>query len=236
VIGAAVIDDVIGLIILSAVIGIASSGSFSLINTLYITGLAVVFLGGALIIGNIAAAPLLKYIHQMKAGGVLFVFAFAFCLIMAFFSQVVGLAPIVGAFAAGLILSRTESQEHIESQVKPVADIFVPIFFVMMGATVNLGIFNLLDPINQAILLLVLTLFAAAVLGKLLSGFPVFEKINKYVIGIGMVPRGEVGLIFAAYGLSHQIINQQLYSAIITVIALTTFITPPLLKQLIRKS
>jgi len=236
VIGAAVVDDVIGLIILAAVIGIVSSGSFSLINVLRITGLAVAFLGGALLIGNIAAAPILKFIHQMRVRGVLFVFAFAFCLIMAFFSLAVGLAPIVGAFAAGLILSRTEHQEHVENQVKPVADIFVPIFFIMMGAAVNVNLFNPFNPANHAVLMLAFMLFAVAAFGKILSGFSVFDKLNKLVIGVGMIPRGEVGLIFAAYGLSHKVIDQQLYVALLIVIVLTTFITPPILKQLLSRS
>jgi Kef-type K+ transport system membrane component KefB len=235
VIGAAVADDVIGLIILASVIGIVSSGSFSIISVSKITGLAVAFLASAFLIGNVAAAPLLRLIHRMRVRGVLFVFSFSFCLIMSFFSQLVGLAPIVGAFAAGLILSRTEHKEHIDSQVKPVADIFVPIFFIMTGAAVNVAHFNPFDPANHSIWVLALLLFFAAVVGKIVSGFSVLEKLNKWVIGVGMIPRGEVGLIFAAYGLSHKVIDQRLYVVLLLVITATTFITPPILKQLLHK-
>src|SRR3989338_4953190 len=185
VIGAAVVDDVIGLIILAAVIGITASGSVSIVNVAQITGLAVAFLGGGIVIGSFLAPLTLKFVHGLHVRGVLFVFAFAFCLIMAYFSQAVGLAPIVGAFAAGLILAGM--------------------------------------------------LFLVAVAGKIVSGFAVFDKVNKWVIGVGMVPRGEVGFIFAAYGLSNKIIDQQLYTAILLVVILTTFVTPPILKQLLSK-
>ncbi|OGB88073.1 hypothetical protein A3H38_01535 [candidate division WOR-1 bacterium RIFCSPLOWO2_02_FULL_46_20] len=235
VIGAAVVDDVIGLIILAVIIGIITSGSVSVINILRITGMAAFFLGGALIVGNVAAPTLLKFVHQMRVRGVLFVFAFAFCLIMAVASQAVGLAPIVGAFAAGLILSRTEHKEHVERQIKPVADIFVPIFFIMMGAAVNVSYFNPFNPANHSMLVFAALLFAVAVAGKLISGWAVFARVNKLMIGVGMMPRGEVGLIFAAYGLSHKIISQPLYVAILVMVILTTFVTPPILKAIIQR-
>jgi Kef-type K+ transport system membrane component KefB len=235
IIGAAVVDDVIGLIILAAVVGVVSSGSISILNILKIAATALAFLAGAFFIGNLAASPILKLIHRMRVRGMLFVFAFTFCLIMAFFSQTVGLAPIVGAFAAGLILSRTEHREHIESQIKPVADIFVPIFFIMTGAAVTIGHYNPFNAANHSLLILSLVIFLVAVAGKIVSGFFVFDNLNKLVIGVGMIPRGEVGLIFAAYGLSHRIIEQQLYTVLLLIIALTTFITPPLLKHLLSK-
>jgi Kef-type K+ transport system membrane component KefB len=235
VIGAAVIDDVIGLIILAAVVGITTSGTLHWLNTLRVVILAIAFLGGALFLGNFAADPLLKFVHQMRVRGMLFVFAFSFCLIMAFFSQTVGLAPIVGAFAAGLILSRTEQKEHVENQIKPVADIFVPVFFVMMGAAVDIRLFNPFNPANHSLLIFAFLLFGVAVLGKVISGFSVFDKLNKLVIGVGMIPRGEVGLIFAAYGLSHQVINRQLYLAVLLMVFLTTFVTPIILKSLLSK-
>jgi Kef-type K+ transport system membrane component KefB len=236
VIGAAVVDDVIGLIILAVVVGIVTSGSLVFTDVLRITGLAVFFLAGAIILGNLAAPYLLKIVHSMRVRGVLFVFAFAFCLIMAFFAQRVGLAPIVGAFAAGLILSRTEHQERMAEQTGPVADIFVPIFFIMMGAAVNINLFNPFSPANHAVLVLVFMLFIVAVIGKVLSGFAVQGKLDKLVIGVGMIPRGEVGLIFAAYGLSHKVIDQQIYVVILMVVVLTTFITPLVLRQLLAKT
>lgn len=233
VIGAAVIDDIIGLIILAAVIGVISAGSISWQNITFITFLAVFFLFGSLLIGNLAAKPILDFIHQLRIRGLLFLFSIIFCFIMAYVANLVGLAPIVGAFASGLILSRTEHQEHLVKRIKPLAAVFIPIFFVMMGVSVNIRLFNPFNPANHLILFLSLILFLAAVIGKIISGFAVKGEINKWLIGVGMIPRGEVGLIFAAYGLAHDIINQSLYAVILLVVFFTTMITPPLLKYVI---
>ena len=233
VIGAAVVDDVIGLIILAVVVGLATAGSFTFLDLGWITALALFFLVGSLLLGNLAAAPILKFIHQLRVRGLLLIFSLAFCLLMAYLSQLAGLAPIVGAFAAGLILSNTEHQEYINRRIKPIAIIFVPIFFVMMGVAVDVAVFNPFIPANQAVLILIVLLFLAAVLGKLVSGFAVREKLDHWAIGVGMVPRGEVGLIFASYGLAHGIVSGQLYAALLAVIFLTTFITPPVLKRLL---
>jgi Kef-type K+ transport system membrane component KefB len=236
VIGAAVVDDVIGLIILAAVVGLATAGSFSFLNLGWITCLAVFFLGGSLLLGNLAAAPILKFIHQLRVKGLLLLFALSFCLLMAWLAQLAGLAPIVGAFAAGLILSNTEHKEYVNRRIGPVAWLIVPIFFVMMGTAVDVAVFNPFNPANQALLLLAALLSLAAVLGKLLSGFAVREKLNHWAIGVGMVPRGEVGLIFASYGLAHGIVSGQLYAALLAVVFLTTFITPPILKRLLARN
>jgi len=236
VIGAAVVDDVIGLIILAAVVGLATSGSFSLLNLGVITALAIFFLGGSLLLGNLAAAPILKFINQLKVRGLLLIFVISFCLLMAWLAQLAGLAPIVGAFAAGLILSNTEHKEYINRRIEPVSSLIVPIFFVMMGTEVDVAVFNPFNQANQAVLFLAALLFLAAVIGKLMSGFAVREKLNHWAIGVGMVPRGEVGLIFASYGLIHGIVSGQLYAALLAVVFLTTFVTPPLLKRLLAKN
>lgn len=236
VIGAAVVDDVIGLIILGALVGLVSTGSFSLPSIIQLTAIAVAFLAGSFLVGNLAAAPLLRFIHQLRIRGLLLVSAFSFCLVMAYFSQLVGLAPIVGAFAAGLILSRTEHQEYVCRRLKPVAVIFIPVFFVMMGAAVEVGVFNPFNPDNYGALSLAGLLFLAAVGGKLMSGLAVGGKVEKLLVGVGMVPRGEVGMIFAAYGLSHGVFDRQLYAAVLAVVALTTFVTPPVLKRLLVKN
>ncbi len=225
VIGAAVADDVIGLIILGALVGLAATGSFSLSAVARLAGLAIVFLAGSFLIGNLAAAPILRFVHQLKVRGLLFITSFSFCLLMAFLAQQAGLAPIVGAFAAGLILSRTEHQEYVAKRLSPVAVIFVPVFFVMMGVALDLRAFNWL---------IVALLFVAAAVGKLISGL-VAGRADKLLVGVGMLPRGEVGLIFAAYGLSHAILNAELYAALLAVIFLTTLVTPPLLGWLLKR-
>lgn len=231
VVGAAVIDDVMGLIILAVVVGLITAGSFSLFSVLSITSLSVFFLVASIVL-SIAAAPyILRIIHQMRVRGILFVFAFSFCLLMAYFAKAAGLAPIVGAFAAGLIFSRTEHKEHVEERIRPVADLFVPIFFVMMGVAVDIKTLNPYIPGNLHNIEIALAMLVIAVAGKYLSGFSIpWSRVNRSVIGFGMVPRGEVGLIFASYGITHKIIGSDLYTSILIMIMLTTFITPPILK------
>lgn len=235
ILGAAVIDDVIGLGILAVVLRLVTSGTVSPYTVLNITGLAIAFVAGALIIGALCAPYLFKFIKRMKIDGAVIVGAFAFCLLLSYLSAAVGLAPIVGAFAAGLILSITESKNHIEEKIKPVSHIFVPIFFVLMGALVDVKIFNPFDASNTLILKIAAALFVVAVISKMLSGTVVFKKgINRLIIGIGMIPRGEVGLIFAGMGLTNNIINSSIYSASVAVIIMTTFVTPFLLKLVMK--
>ena len=148
-----------------------------------------------------------------------------------------GLAPIVGAFAAGLILSRTNQFDAIVERIKPVADVFTPLFFVSVGAAVDVTILDPRDPANHEILLVGGGLFVIAVLGKIVSGFAVFwRKINRLAMGMGMVPRGEVGLIFAQLGLLAGILSQDVFSAILIMVMGTTLMTPPLLKPLFQRS
>ena len=163
----------------------------------------------------------------------------AFCFTLAWLSSEVGLAPIVGAFAAGLILERVQYREladreglhDLEKLIKPLADLFVPIFFVMMGIQVNLASFA--DP---HVLGLAAVLIVAAVIGKQLCGLGALERgLDRRSIGIGMIPRGEVGLIFAAIGRQLQVggqrvVDEGVYSALILMVIATTLITPPLLK------
>ena len=138
---------------------------------------------------------------------------------------------MIGAFAAGLILAKTEHHAHIEDTIKPVADIFVPIFFVLIGAAVDLSHFNPFNQQNWPVLLLAGGLTVVAVLGKLAAGLGAGGKVNRWAVGIGMLPRGEVGLIFAGVGLSSAIISTAEYGAILLVVTLTTVLAPLLLKK-----
>ncbi len=133
-------------------------------------------------------------------------------------------------------MANTNQFKSIEHNLKPVSDFFTPIFFIMVGAAVDVSVFNPFVSENIPILLIALILFIVAVIGKFVSGFAVFKKgINKSVIGVGMIPRGEVGLIFAQVGLTYGIFNSQLFSAVTVMVMLTTFIAPPLLKIMFAK-
>ena len=240
ILGAAVIDDILGLIILGVVSGLIESsesgiggigGSVSAASVGIIFLKAFGFLFAAIIIGNLISKRLFNLVEKMRVRGVLLLSALSFAFIFAFLASLVGLAPIVGAFAAGLVLANTNQFKSIEERLKPVSDFFTPIFFIMVGAAVDVSVFNPFVKENIPILLIALTLFIVAVVGKLVSGFAVLQKgIKKSVVAVGMIPRGEVGLIFAQMGLTYGIFTSELFSAVTVMVMLTTFIAPPLLK------
>jgi Kef-type K+ transport system membrane component KefB len=173
----------------------------------------------------------------MRVRYVLLVFAFAFALALSATAAAVGSALIIGAFAAGLILSGTNQFDTIEHEIRPVASIFAPIFFVSVGASVNL---KLLDPSREGslgILGVAATLTALAVLGKLAAGWAApWVKFRRLVVGVGMVPRGEVGLIFADIGRRSGVLNEAVFGAILLTVMATTFVAPPWLKLLFNSS
>ena len=240
ILGAAVIDDILGLIILGVVSGLIESsesgiggigGSVSAASVGIIFLKAFLLLFAAIIIGNLISKRLFNLVEKIMVRGVLLLSALSFAFIFAFLASLVGLAPIVGAFAAGLVLANTNQFKSIEERLKPVSDFFTPIFFIMVGAAVDVSVFNPFVKENIPILLIALILFIVAVVGKLVSGFAVLQKgIKKSVVAVGMIPRGEVGLIFAQMGLTYGIFTSELFSAVTVMVMLTTFIAPPLLK------
>jgi Kef-type K+ transport system membrane component KefB len=146
-----------------------------------------------------------------------------------------GLATIIGAFAAGLVLATTERRAHIEERIKPVADLLVPVFFVTVGMKVQPAMLNPFAENTQFALALLLT--AVAVVSKLAAGLAVYQRgVRRWPVAVGMVPRGEVGLIFAGVGLAAGVIAEDLYSALVAVVMLTTFAAPPWLRALYRES
>lgn len=237
IIGAAIIDDILGLLILAVVVGLAETGAVSMIGVLELLALAIGFLAVAMTIGLMAASRVFDLVARMRVRGVLLVFAFIFALTLALLSDQVGLAPIVGAFAAGLILSRANQFDAIIEQIKPIGDVFTPIFFVSIGAAVDVTILDPRVSANHRILIVGAILFVIAVLSKVAAGYSVFweDRLNKLAIGVGMIPRGEVGLIFAQLGLLAGILTQDVFSALLLMVMATTLITPPILKNLLQR-
>ncbi len=238
VLGAAVIDDILGLIILAVVTGLIEASKqgletgISAVNVLTITLKAFGFLIASIIIGMLVTGKIFNFIQRLKVRGILLLSAISFAFLYAYLAHIAGLAAIVGAFAAGLVLAKTGQAKIIEERLKPVSDLVTPVFFVMVGAAVDITVFNPFNSGNIPILIIALVLFAVAVAGKFVSGFAVFkEGLNKKAIGIGMIPRGEVGLIFAQLGLAFAVFDIQLFSAVTAMVMLTTFIAPPLLKK-----
>ena len=233
IIGAAVIDDVIGLVILTVVSGMAAGASVSAFGILRISAVAVGFLVVAVLVGRFAVPRLFDLVVRMRVRYVLLVFAFAFALGLSAVAAVAGSALILGAFAAGIILSGTNQFDTIEREVRPVASIFAPIFFVSVGASVNL---RLLDPTQEGsagLLGIAGALIVLAIAGKIAAGWAApWVAYRRIVVGVGMVPRGEVGLIFADIGRRSGVLNEAVFGAVLLMIMVTTFVAPPALKLL----
>lgn len=235
ILGAAVIDDVMGLVILAVVTGLVVTGSISGWQVTKTTLLAIVFLVGSILLGIPLAPKFMNLAKKLRTRGILTISALIFCLGLAFIAHQLQLATIVGAFAAGLVLARTEDVVHIQDRVKPLADILIPVFFVKLGVLVNLSVLNPLNPANRGTLAIAGLLVLVAVVMKVFAGLGVLGRTaNRLVVGVGMIPRGEFGLIFAQAGLAGKVIKDPEYVAILAVVIITTFITPPLLKVVLR--
>jgi len=235
ILGAAVLDDVLALALLSAVAGLDGAG-LTLREAGRAVGVAVAFLVLSLWIGLQVAPRIFAVVERIQARSMLFVSAFALLLLLSALAARAGSALIIGAFAAGLILSETNRLDLIVEPVKPVADLFTPIFFVSIGAAVDPRLWNPALPDNRPTLVIGAVLLALAVVGKVVSGWAVpWRRFNRLAVGVGMVPRGEVGLIFAQLGLAAGILSTRLFNAILFVVVATTLITSPLLKWALRR-
>ena len=237
IIGAAVIDDVLGLVILSVVSGVAAGAAVSFLGVLRTLGVAVGFLVAAVLVGRFLVPRLFDLVVRMRVRYVLLVFAFAFALGLSSFAAVAGSALIIGAFAAGIILSGTNQFDTIEHEVRPVASIFTPIFFVSVGASVNLRLLDPTTPSARGTLLVAAALIVIAIAGKLVAGWAApWVPMRRLVVGVGMVPRGEVGLIFADIGRRSGILTEDVFGAVLLMVMVTTFVAPPGLKALLGTS
>ena len=231
IIGAAVIDDVLGLVLLGLVSTLIAGSTITVLAVGRSLGIAVGFLVLAIGIGLMIAPKIFSVIDRMRVRGILLVAAFAFLLFMAALASIAGSAPIIGAFAAGIVLSGTNQFDTIEKRIKPVADVFTPVFFLSIGAALDVRLLNPFNPANAPVLFIGLTLFLIAALGKFVAGWAVpWRKFNRSAVGIGMLPRGEVGLIFANIGLVNGVLTPELFGAILIMVIGTTLLAPPLLK------
>ncbi len=237
IIGAAVIDDVLGLVMLALVVGLAAGSDVTMGTITWTLLKAVGFLVLAVIIGNFIGPHLFDFVDRLRVRGVLLVSAFCFALLLAALADLSDSAMIIGSFAAGIILSSTNQFDLVVERIEPVADVFTPIFFVSVGAAVNVQLMlPWTDEFNTGVLVIGGVLTAVAVVGKLVSGFSVpWEKMNSLAIGVGMIPRGEVGLIFADIGRRGGLLSDAVFSAILIMVMVSTFITPPLLTWIFRR-
>ena len=247
ILGAAVIDDVLGLLILAVVAGAINAAATGVALSMTAVGViaakALAFLVGAIVLGHFIVPHILRGAGRLETRGVLLTLAISFCLLLAWAANRFGLAYIVGAFAAGLVLdevhyqpARSRKERDLHELLQPVSTVLVPIFFVLMGLKVDLRLFARLDLLGFAV-----ALTLAAILGKQICALGVLEhRINRLAIGLGMIPRGEVGLIFAGIGatlmlpmvsgVSEPVIAPATFGVVVIMVIVTTVVTPPALK------
>ena len=231
VLGAAVLDDIVGLIILSVVAGLTAGQTITLNGVLLTATIAIGFVVVALVIGNRLAPPLFRVVARLQTSGTIGLIALAFAFALAWLADASGSAMIVGAFAAGLVLHDTPQREEVSEKVTSLGHFFVPIFFAVVGASVDLRTLGSADTLSIGG-----ALFVVAVIGKFAAGYaPVWFRGSKALIGVAMVPRGEVGLIFAQMGLSTGAIDVRIFSALTLMVMATTFMTPPVLSWVARQ-
>jgi Kef-type K+ transport system membrane component KefB len=233
ILGAAVIDDVVGLVILAIVGGLTEGDEVTAVGVVRITAVAFGFLLGTLLIGRLVIPPIVSWVIRVTPSGTSTMLAIALAFGLAWLADAAGSAMIIGAFAAGLLLRETPQAPEMAKGVAQLGHFFVPLFFVWVGAEVDVRVLNPIDPANRQTLLVGGMLIAAAVIGKFAAGYaPYWYRGNKKVIGVGMIPRGEVGLIFAQRGLAKGVLSAGIFSAVTLMVMVTTFLAPPLLKQL----
>ncbi len=269
IIGAAVIDDVLGLIILAVVSAIVIKGSIDLYSLFVIILKATVFLGGGILLGTWLAPRLSWFFSRIHTGmGMKFALVISFGLVFAYIASLVGLAPIVGAFTAGLILTpvyfdqfsdppfvedlrrtlreesvngalakrleqivEVHSHRHITEFTEYLGYFLVPIFFVLTGMQVKVA--TLMD---TRVIVMAAGIFIAAVITKVAAGWAAGKGMDKLAVGVGMIPRGEVGLIFANMGKGMGVMDDTVFSAIVVVIMATTLVTPPMLAAVFKRT
>jgi Kef-type K+ transport system membrane component KefB len=240
ILGAAVFDDVLGLLMLAIVSGIVVTGSVDLANIAVIVVMATLFLVTAVYLGPFFIRFIVKLFRRLDLVEAKMFVSYLFVMILAWMANLSGLATIIGAFTAGLILHDTYFERWdndrkcpitIKDLIMPLEVILVPIFFVLMGLQVKLETF-----LQPDVMVLAAGLFVAATLGKIASGFAATGVKNRWAIGVGMMPRGEVGLIFVAIGKSLGVVDDALFSAVVLMVILTSLLAPPLLKHSLQRS
>ncbi|MFM8661882.1 MAG: cation:proton antiporter, partial [Cyanobium sp.] len=232
VIGAAVLDDILGIVILAVVVSIAGGGNLEIGPILKLVAAAVVFVVAAIGLSRTAAPAFDWLLDRLKAPGEVIVASFVVLTLCCFAATAIGLEAALGAFAAGLILSNSRHSHAIETAVKPVVALFATIFFVLIGTGMDLSVLNPLDPANRAGLVVAAFLLVVAIAGKVAAGWSFLsdQPTNRLVVGLGMMPRGEVGLIFLGLGTQAKLLSPALEAAILLMVIGSTFLAPVLLR------
>jgi Kef-type K+ transport system membrane component KefB len=247
ILGAAVIDDVLGLVLLAVCTGMITAantgGELAALDIVWIIAKAAIFLVGAILVGGWLSPRIFGLAGRLRIRGMLLTIALVFCFFLSWLANAINLAPIVGAFAAGMILDEVHystfierGDHHLEELLRPINVFLVPVFFVLMGIRVELSTFGQVEVLGLAAMLSI-----AAIIGKLVCAGGVIERgLDRLSVAVGMIPRGEVGLIFAGIGATlvlhgQRVISPAIFSAVVIMVIVTTLITPPLLKYTLHR-
>ena len=237
ILGAAVCDDILGLIVLAVVSGIVVSGSIDVVEAGTVVIVSTLFLVAAAALGPAIVRFASNILGRLDIVEAKMFTSYLFVMVLAWMANLAGLATIIGAFAAGILLSDSFFRDYelaskrtisIRELIMPLEVILVPIFFILMGIQVKLESF-----MSWPVVVVAAGLLVAAIVGKLLSGLGASKGVNKLVVGVGMVPRGEVGLVFAAIGRTLGVIDDAIFSAIVLMVMITTLMAPPVLEYLL---
>lgn len=232
ILGAAVLDDILGIAILAVAIGIAEHGTFELVSVLGTITSAATFVIAAIVLNKTFGSRYINFLDRLKNPYSVFIGAIVFLSFMAMVSHAIGLEEILGCFAAGIILGDTKATKDLEKACDPLVALFATVFFVTIGAKTDLTVLSMANPESREGLVIAAFLIVVAIAGKLAAGYCLFTKepINRLAIGTGMVPRGEVGLVFAGLGAATGALTGAVNVAIVLMVIATTFIAPPMLR------
>ncbi len=236
VIGAAVLDDILGIVILAVVVSLAAGGTLEIAPIVQLVVAAVLFVVVALVLSQKAAPAFDWVVDQLKAPGGKLIGSYLLLGASCFIATAIGLEAALGAFAAGLIASTSKHRHEIQAAVTPIVGLFATVFFVLVGAGMDLSVINPSDPSARSALVIAGFMFLVAIVGKVAAGWAVFgpQKTNKLVVGLGMLPRGEVGLIFLGLGTAAKLLSPGLEIAILLMVIGTTFLAPVLLRLVLK--
>lgn len=232
ILGAAILDDILGIVVLALTLSLVETGAIEPSTLIRLVISTAVFVLLAILLNRYFCPIFTRNIEKFDNPAALLLCSFAFLNVLALLAITLGLEALLGAFAAGLVLGGTSQKEKLMRLVQPFVFVYTTIFFVTIGASVNLSVLNPLVPENQEGLVIAGCLIVIAVVGKVIAGFAIFgdKPINRLAVGTGMIPRGEVGLVFAGLGASTGVLSESLDAAVLIMVVVTTLIAPILLR------
>ncbi len=236
IVGAAILDDVLGLVLLAALVGLTTPGASPVRASAWAVLQALAFLAAALAVGRPVVSATLALTRWSRSPATLLVLVFGYLLLLAAAAKAVGLGMILGAYAAGIAFTRHPDRARIEDQLAPLVDLLTPLFFVMIGASIELGGLDPLTAAGRSNLFAGLLLLVVAGFGKLFAAwFMGRPELDRWVVGSGMMPRGEVGFVFAQVGVAGGLIGSAQFASLSLALIGTTVAGPVLLRVFWRR-